>query len=1483
MEERENHVALTRKLGILSNYFSKTIPRIGTKLVFPPMDFIFYIISRAPLCSLILNIAWIILCIQTCLSSYVPMLAINPSSEKTEGMLKIIGTIFLEWCPKERALIIVKTAFYLHIWDLLLIICMVRAYYNRGMLTKVSCFAFMLYETIICTIFTPIVLNSCAIVFRLHRQRVLTGYTNLGLAIFTMLLQFRATLSYIIYNNYIGLSNYPYRNDVYMIYFSYLILTSSIPGFLYEGFSIRYAFIPFSVISLLFSLSFMYRPHLYEKFQSISANSCALFNGVVILINGLCVYKYDHSALIRISLYITFICFLVYWFWFKYVLDYSANAIRSDTFVENIKSGRVASYMIGYASMVGSMELADCTHLIELFQKFENDPSFGKHLAVCSCSLRKYPEELEPTLYSSDYLFGIKIHYLHLIELFDRIKGPRTSDEITLHNLRASIIVQGLIRLANAMSNLSDIVFHESTNVLDSNAIFVVRLFIETKIIAMSFIQKYPLSPASKVFIEALRVLTTAKDFNQELDFWSNFSYTSPLLRQYPELSLTKYLKTNPDVFVPKYGNFSNVLKRISTKTTERIKEFPRKEIMHSGSNGPFFISIKRPLYVFAFIILFCAPIVFFVLLRFESVSTSNVTSMLLDGYILLQNFSYLNSLMPFYTIENIGNNELFKHIYGNSVFKRIDGYLSHASQYVESCNNVNYRRNNEESHFVTAFRDYLRDASNLSQLLNGNFTNKVAFHEIVFSCYEVILDSIRTNGSNTKALKYTSANIIQTLTEFSDEMYNNLMRMENFDHPIANLSISNYGIIVVGCILFCLILIFIELVQGVKRAEFYYASLKSLSKSALIKLRARFDALGDSLKDIEAYFNSYKSNDPLFVSSQIKVFSIVKFVIVPMISFLVVGSFLLIASFALFRCDSLSSLNGLDMTRFMTKFIMNTSSIAAATHSIFFHYSYYDKEEIVKKAAATKDQIYNISKTKYQDESFCDACFKTYAQLFSFKKKADLETLADLYLTSSINLFNLLNESSFNFNMFQKLTMLYYDYIFVAFESIQDIILEKLNEGGEEKKPWMQINFALYLICCFSFYMILLRGITIGDLPHKYLDDLVSSLEIVDVSSESSALLDNKSFIADPTQVKLNPAIYNALRHSLNASVIIVDYQMNIISSNLNTSHLFVGEQPVEGVSIIEAMKSNFVDREQKLKLVHIINQYFYREENTIRSFEIEDTDDPSNTFDLLCIPLYIDDSSNLFRRSQEIPQVILIFNENKETVKLRSLVKYNKELPIKVMNDWMHPKISEQFNIHHNFTHKVCDSAFFAVVRIIGLTNIGGGVDVEQTIEGIDQIFRRFDMIVTSHTLLTKLRTHSSMYAIGTDLFSPPSIAPSVTMEFLHCLSDLVDETYKISYSKNIKLSIAIGASFGQVAIGLLGPQHPWLECWGPAVKDSLFILSHAKTNSISINPKIIDLTKDIDQYFTVTRVDYDNYNDNGSKGGYFISLEKHKKVKN
>ena len=1464
MKEKDRDSMDAKKFDAFYDFFSELMPRVRIKHLSPPKDFVFYMISRYPLPKVLMNIIWIVLCIQTALSSYLPILINRLNCKNLEETLKILGKIFIEWTHDDNALILVNGAFYLHLFNILLNISMVRAFYNRGMLSKITSYAFTIFDTLLSLVLAPIIFDSCSILFRKFNKEVMESYSLLCITILTFILQIRATVAYIFCNNYISLSHHPYRNDVYIIYYSYLIFTPTLSLIIFDGIYIQYAYIPLAIISFVFVFSFMYRPHLYNYGQSVSANTSALFNGISLIINSVFVHDEDNDFLIWISFFIIFACFLIFRGLFKYILNYSIRSIKSKEFIDEVEDGRVASYVIGYSTMAGTQELAYYTNIISLSYKFKNDRSFSKHLAICACSIRDYPEDLKKSFDSSSSRFGFNSQDPYFIELYNRLRGPCTTEEMTTHNMCGNAIEKGLAQSSEALSNISDIIFHESTNVLTSNAIAASKALIKTKILALNFIQKYPLSPLSKVFIEALRVLTTTKELNDELNFWSSFNYVSPFASQYPQLSMVKHMKTNPLMFVPKYGNIPNVLDKVSSKTADKIKEFPKKDASYSPNNGPFNISLKKPLYIIAFGILFIVPIVsFFVMFR-ESQSTKNVSTKLTNGYIMLQNLSYVTSLLPFYTVESIGNNTIFGFVYRAKVFNRINNYLIGASEYIKAITSTNYEVKTTEKELNYILRDFLKNESSLNMQLQGNFTNIFAFHELVFSCYEVILDSIRTNGTNIHSKRYTSENIIQTLVKFTEDMYDFLEKTEKFSHPISDISIFNLTIYVLCMIILSMILIIVEFIQSKKRANYYYASLSNLSKSALLKLRDRFVSLRKTLKGMETYFDSPNdSNDP-YVTSQIRPFSMIRHVIIPVICFAVFGSTMLIFSFVMFKCYSSSSLNKFDITRFMTKFAMNVSKVAAATHSTFFNYTLYDRESIIQLANESKMQIYNNTETQYQCKCMCTILYKMYSQIFSYIKTADLETIAGLYLTNSINFFELLQQKQLTQHLFQKLTALYYDYIFLDFEKIQELIIGNAEKMEEVRKPWMHSFFIFYIIACFVFYMLCLRALTIGDIPYKYLNDLVSSLEIVDSTSKAATLLDQQSFVPQIKKQKLSPVIYSALRSSLTSSVIILDYQMNIVSYNAETYHIFVEGQTVEGVPIMEALKSNYVERGQKLQLRHIIDQYFYQEVNTIRSFEIEDVNDSGNTYDLLCIPLYIDNQSTFFRRSQGIPNLILIFNENKEAVELKRLIKSHKELPAKVMNDWMHPKISKQFAAKHNFPLQVCDTGLFAVIHLFGLDEISNG-DLVQTIEGINRIFRRFDMVVASHSMLTKFRSHSSMYALGTDVFAPPNIIPSVTMEFLICLSDLIDETARISASKKVKLSIKVGASIGQIVAGLPGPQHPWLECWGSSVQDALLILSHGQPNSISVSPKIIESAKDLDHFFKVTCLDN------------FVSLEK------
>ena len=1454
-DDSDSEVKLTKHYSLFKNYFTHPVLKLRPYLFSPPVDFIFYLTNRTKIPQYFLNIVWLIICIQLCLTSFFPLIANNDYSSKSLTFLKIMQQIFLVYGSENSTPFFIRFILYYNIVIFMIEWILIFLYIFKSCLNPFICYVYLFFDIILCVIFTPLSAYYIGLGFEYFIQSDNYSFSYLIITIFAFLLQFRALVTFVTTHNYLALSYHVHKNYTYTVYFFYITIISSFTTFVYNHIDNVYIFCILSFASFVFTLFYYYRPHIYQKFQSVTVNATACFNFTMLLICGFGRNFFPPQLIIWGSLLVFLIYASIFYFLFDVHTAQAIKMITKPNFTEKMKSGIQVMHYMGYASQFGSIEMLECTHLIPLYQKFKNDNNFQFALAVCSCSYRQFPDELEPHVIPFNSFSAYNNTYSLFVEEFQRLKGPRTPEEMIRHNIHASLIEDSLKKLVKMFYKMTDIIFHETSNVLTVNAVTTYKEFSNLQMLLLRFLQKYPKSPLAKVYAEVFSNLIINKDLQNEIKFWTKYKYGIPLAN--PKLETIVALEARDplvEAFHPKYAEFPQNLVNISKTTFSNLKSFQMKQPPSPKKNGPYMVSLRNFPFLFAYLILLFAPFAFFHIIAIENISYQTTANDIRKALLITQNLSLIAAYSPIYA-EMDGAE--FTYLLDEFADEMFDLTISTYKSTLDFVNYVSQMNKNTilpiDMYFQERMANFFLTTTNIIQgTIDTDYSQRELIGSILFDVLEASLSAV----SKRPIARVTDFPLSESFVNFSDHFIIAIQNAGQKEHPLFEFSIYYYLIIIFAGILFCLTLICLEFYRSKQRMNDYYTALNHVSKAGLNKLKDYYANTSSSLSELDNYFRSFKKQYRNESKDQIYSFAFIRLVFIPCIIFLIVGTTLLTVTYGIFQCRTKSTLNQIELLNFLTRFILNYSKAVSATHNYFFNANFQlDPEKLYNEATNAISQIFNDSYTQYRSSQFCNLCIPQYTKMFKSTIDNDVETVFNLYLTNIVNFVT--TETVFTSSGTNKVKMARLFHYNVK-EAFQYVTIRMLNETIEEIDhaiPWFQVTFFLYIFVLILFFISNLYAFSIGDVPYSILSSIVSLLDAVEqMGQQNLMIVENKEYPRQKELTSLDYHIFNDLRKSINSAIIIIDYQLNIVSYNEECCHLFVGEQLLEkNISIYEALKSTYIDVKTQIPLKHIINQYLYGEINIVTSYTIADTGDRNETYDLLCIPLYTDNKSPINGQNMTSPHLILSFTENYQAFKLSSLIESNKKIPGLILRDWMHNKIAEPFSQNHNYPLIFIENGLVAVMHLTGLTNLGNG-QLDQTINNIDQIYRRFDMIVASHKMLTKFRTHSSLYCIGTDVFEPPKINHIITLDFLRCIQELLDEATRLSISKGVEIEAKVSATLGQITAGLPGPPHPWFEFWGNAATEAFTNLLFAAPNVITVTDEVLETTKEIDAFFDI-----------------------------
>ena len=1447
--------------GMLKQYFSSSAPKIRNPLHAPPRDFVFYIVNKTPLNPKFFSVLWIVMCFQVLFSSYNIILIKNEKNNTTE-FVDYIYDVFLAWGSESTNFHIVRAFFYCHVIDLVFYWQMIHFFMCDSQVNKIFCYVYMVFDSMISTILAPIDLYSCGCVLNAEKK---PNFSIIAITLLTIVLQLSSLVRYIIYRNYAALSRYLYRNDVYASYFGYLLFISVVSMIGSSIFKNNYILIVLGFLSLLFAFSCFYRPQLFNSVQASIANSVALSHGILSILFYFIDTARFRNMFLWGSIIVESLSITLFYFIFRYVHIKALRDFRDKDFVEKTDNSRVATHVFGVAARACIPEFINGNNIEPFYKKYNDDTTLWKYLTIAECSLSKYPENLKNKFVYSFHAAISPISYGYFIELFHRIKGPLNENEYSDYGRDGRIVEKGIMDTLEAMNSVIDIIFHESSSIIQLSSLKAANKFKETKMRSLSFIQKYPMTPLANVFIEFLRVLSNQKETMDEVDFWSEYVYKAPLTSNYPEMGLAKYIRNNPDAFCPKRADFPKPLTDASEAIVQTLKKLPQKRTKYSSRRGPFGISTNRPFLIIALILLIIVPAVFYGSLLNEDCTTRTIAEKIVNGYDMIQNITFIGAMMPFYMIPELGNFQDYGKQFQEKAYNVIISSMEKSSTFFDSVSDVG-NNVSDVGYFNSKVRGFLIDPNSKKDGLS----NKDTLHNILFTCIEAVLDETNVKGTMNN---YSMYEVYNELDSFCLRLYNCIFSTWYFRHKIADIKMSTGAHSILIVIIASVILITIEFIVSAKRAYRYYVSLNTLSKSAIIKLKSRINAISESMKGLDEFFKTVDVENTEKTRKSMRPFSLVKMVIIPSLIFAVFASVILFVPFAIYKCRTSAILNSIDVLGYFTMFCRNISRVAFITHSSFFHVNIADDDYVIDLAKNSRTQLRNFSYTESESISFCNDCYSTYNQVFQRNNstESDVANDADLYLVSVLNYFMYFGPDAINSSGIRRIISLFHKDVITGLFRIDENVKNNINENIDRGEPWIRVFVGFYFMVLLLYLLKCQQSILDGDIPFQLLNSILTNLEVVDVTAKTSLILDNVAFDNNESESKLPLQLFNNLRKKLNQSIIVIDTQSRILSFNEEAAYIFVSTDSMIEVPLFEALKIRFLEQGTKRELLYIINQYIYGSMCMVKTFHVYDSENESNTYELLVVPIYQEGITSMKAEMSGLINLVLIFAENREYSMLNKLIHKFEDLPSKIMDDWMHPVIARHLNQTRSLPFFVCKEGLVALIEIFNLSILGNG-DTDQTIFSIDKVFQRLDIIVERHKRLAKYRTQSSIYAFGINVLGRESIGEIDILDSFICLSELIDEVRKYALSKRALLPIKASIATGCISIGLPGPQHPWLECWGEAMDGAIDNLSCQQKGVIITYPSVIDQVKDIGKL-------YDIKYDDEKEHAFLTKLSEHK----
>ena len=149
-----------------------------------------------------------------------------------------------------------------------------------------------------------------------------------------------------------------------------------------------------------------------------------------------------------------------------------------------------------------------------------------------------------------------------------------------------------------------------------------------------------------------------------------------------------------------------------------------------------------------------------------------------------------------------------------------------------------------------------------------------------------------------------------------------------------------------------------------------------------------------------------------------------------------------------------------------------------------------------------------------------------------------------------------------------------------------------------------------------------------------------------------------------------------------------------------------------------------------------------------------------------------------------------------------------------------------------------------------IVSYTELAKKYDETIIYKLLNEIYTRFDLIVSKYKNIQKIETIGDAYMVVGNLYKKDDNDKNEVIDNIIKLGiDFINEIKKISTPDNVPLQLRIGIHIGNVIVGILGKEVPRLCVIGNTVNIASRLQSTAEPNTIQLSRHIFELIDEIE----------------------------------
>ncbi|EAY20886.1 hypothetical protein TVAG_437110 [Trichomonas vaginalis G3] len=1071
--------------------------------------------------------------------------------------------------------------------------------------------------------------------------------------------------------------------------------------------------------------------------------------------------------------------------------------------------------------MQGCSQIFECIHIEALQRKFGESTMVSYYLCVSEMSLPHFPRSVvtKPSGYlKSDEVF---------CEIHQRMTNPCSKEDIiSMHHICALDIYNCLKKCSDSLITITDLIFNESFNILSFNTLRSYDIFSECFQRIIVFMQMFLNSPYIDNISNIFLTICPSAYHKKEIEFWQNINYDGPFEKDNTSVTDNK----------SKY-EYTSTLKK-SPNRTQKFKDIAddfseRKVDTFIERKGPYSYSRKGILMWFAFLGVLLIHIVFTYMIQRDYRTAIHTSNSISNTYELLHQLANITSFGP---LIDILYDDPYRDdsLYTQDTFNYIKNTINDCMLFFDEVRRY---------HFSIYDSYYFQHTYKFMSGTNVDVSTTIfqQLYQNVIYLYETVLDLMGSYRQELNISQQVYCGYVQHLHQFNSQFYQAISSAENYPKVILHHKAGILILIHSFLYLFVLAIIIILFHAGYKREHSFYYELKKVSKSFLVKLKAFYKKVSESSLEIENQFVLAKKNDETITKPIYLPF--LSLVYLPTLLLFIFSVLTIIFSVSSMNCFISTMNNRIESYGYLISFELCMSKSSLDSILTIRNQSCSDISDTLKEISQTLEMMSNHSDTKYgKSTPLCKLCFPKYFQIFSDSQTL-IEQESSIFLKLLSNVLISINNTnttlsgatrSLIFNSF------YTKIVDLVNQTSTEIVEASTSNVVNQPIIYFCFHFIFFiLIIIYLVYIFMLQ--THFDIPYFVLSLTLSNAKMINGNCTISDLIEESFDLSTKKEEKKLQNCTKEFCDKMTTPVMIIDCELKLLYSNDEASRIFlISKEFKDNLSLFEILKDGFIEEGTNKKIGQLINEFAYREFHTIRTYKIlgsiNSVSDHILTakgknmkinYELSIFPIYT--------TQKHFSQLILIFTPEAEFANYSNFLAKYRKLPITIRNEWI-MKDFQITQLKRSNIIKETKSGIVAIVRV--KTDFG-----EKAPQIIDQVFRRFDVIISQSKVFRYYRTHASMYCFGTDFSHEMEFTPYIIHKIILIIRQMFDEAGKVSLSKNVDVDAFSSVGFGNVIIGIPGKEHPFLEVWGAAITDALDMIKVAKLNKVMIRKRVLD----------------------------------------